>query len=345
MAAKSPLSRDRHTVGWLCALPVEFAAAEEMLDEIQHNVVIACLPESQIGTSSAAAVATWMQLTLTSIHVRLMVGVGGGVPSTDADIRLGDVVVSLPENSHGGVVQHDFGKATLSGFKRTGFLNAPPKILRKAVFLLKAKHMREDQRFAQFISKFNRLPRFTRSNAGDDILFNSRYDHVGGVTCKKCDRRRILRRESRSRQSPIIHYGTIASGNQVMKNAAERDRVSSELGGVLCFEMEAAGLMNEFPCIVIRGICDYSDSHKNKKWQPYAAAAAAAYAKELLSVIPAMEITPLRPIAFEVVDVMISTGKLSSCSSAITINNTKQTKERVSLYYLKLMKVHLARNL
>ena len=75
-----------------------------------------------------------------------------------------------------------------------------------------------------------------------------------------------------------------------MRNAAERDRVSAELGGVLCFEMEAAGLMNEFPCLVIRGICDYADSHKNKKWQPYAAGVAAAYAKELLSIIPSTQV-------------------------------------------------------
>lgn len=71
-----------------------------------------------------------------------------------------------------------------------------------------------------------------------------------------------------------------------MKDGITRDGLSSELGGVLCFEMEAAGLMNNFPCLVIRGICDYADSHKNKGWQPYAAATAATCAKELLSVIP-----------------------------------------------------------
>ncbi|GKT67552.1 regulatory protein AfsR [Colletotrichum tofieldiae] len=71
-----------------------------------------------------------------------------------------------------------------------------------------------------------------------------------------------------------------------MKDGQTRDRYSQELGGVLCFEMEAAGLMNNFPCIVIRGVCDYADAHKNKRWQPYAAATAAAYAKELLHVIP-----------------------------------------------------------
>jgi hypothetical protein len=97
-------------------------------------------------------------------------------------------------------------------------------------------------------------------------------------------------RELREDQEVVVHYGTIASGSQVMKDATTRDMVSLEFGGVLCFEMEAAGLMNDFPCLVIRGICDYADSHKNKKWQPYAASTAAAYAKEVLSVIPGSEV-------------------------------------------------------
>jgi nucleoside phosphorylase len=69
----------------------------------------------------------------------------------------------------------------------------------------------------------------------------------------------------------------------LMKDAVMRDSLASE--GVLCFEMEAAGLANRFPCLVIRGICDYSDSHKNKRWQGYAAMTAAAYAKDLLKVM------------------------------------------------------------
>ena len=84
-----------------------------------------------------------------------------------------------------------------------------------------------------------------------------------------------------------IHYGLIASGNQVVKDAGFRERINERLGGnVLCFEMEAAGPMNNFPCIVIRGICDYADSHKNYSWQEHAAAVAAAFAKEFLSVVP-----------------------------------------------------------
>jgi hypothetical protein len=78
-----------------------------------------------------------------------------------------------------------------------------------------------------------------------------------------------------------------------MRHGATRERLRKELD-VLCFEMEAAGLMDDFPCLVVRGICDYADSHKNKRWQGYAAATAAAYAKELLSVIPGNQLVSTR---------------------------------------------------
>lgn len=63
--------------------------------------------------------------------------------------------------------------------------------------------------------------------------------------------------------------------------------------------MEAAGLMDHFPCIVIRGICDYSDTHKNDTWQGYAAVAAAAYAKELLRFIRKGEVLKDRAAGVE----------------------------------------------
>ena len=87
----------------------------------------------------------------------------------------------------------------------------------------------------------------------------------------------LVTRPVRDRHDPVIHYGLIASGNRVIKHGSTRDKLSQELG-ILCFEMEAAGLMDNFPCLVILGICDYADSHKNKQWQGYAAATAAAYA-------------------------------------------------------------------
>jgi nucleoside phosphorylase len=126
---------------------------------------------------------------------------------------------------------------------------------------------------------------FRRENAGPDVLFEASYDHVGGETCDLCDTNRQKERQRRDGGAVAVHYGTIASGNQVMRDGKTRDEVSSALGGVLCFEMEAAGLMDRFPCLIIRGICDYADSHKNKRWQAFAAGTAAAYAKEVLFVI------------------------------------------------------------
>ena len=91
----------------------------------------------------------------------------------------------------------------------------------------------------------------------------------------------------------MVHYGLIASGNKLIKDALLRDALIAEKD-VLCFEMEAAGLMNHFPCLVIRGICDYSDSHKNKEWQGYAAM---AYSKDLLCRIVPQQVEAERKIS------------------------------------------------
>lgn len=314
MAQLPRLSHEEYTVGWVCALPVELAAAQEMLDEVHedherngndenlyslgsiagHNVAIVCLPAGCIGNNPAAVVATQMKATFKGIRFGLMVGIGGGVPSAAADIRLGDVVVSQPDKTFGGVVQYDAGKATTSGFERTGSLNAPPKVLLNAVAIVKANEFLGKTRMLEYMRKLEgTTPKFQRSKAGPDVLFDAGYDHEDGRTCEGCKTDHHKAREPRD-EEVVSHYGTIASGNQVIKNATERDKVSAELGGVLCFEMEAAGLMNSFPCLVIRGICDYADSHKNKRWQPYAAGIAAAYAKDVLSVIPPAAVAKTR---------------------------------------------------
>jgi nucleoside phosphorylase len=98
-----------------------------------HNVVIGCLPFGRTGNNSAAVVATQMLATFTKIRFGLMVGIGGGVPSAHADIRLGDVVVSKPDGTFGGVVQYDIGKSTIHGFQRTGALNSRPQALLNAL--------------------------------------------------------------------------------------------------------------------------------------------------------------------------------------------------------------------
>jgi nucleoside phosphorylase len=312
----------RYTVGWICALSIEMAVAVGMLDERHdslpqnphdhnnytlgrlgpHNVAIACLPAGVTGVTSAARVASQMRLTFTGLRFGLMVGIGGGVPSEENDIRLGDVVVSQPAGTSGGVIQYDFGKTVQEGqFERTGSLNKPPDVLLNAVASLKARHLVDEPALARYVadmgSKHSRL-RMASTYPGveHDQLFQVDYDHpVGKSSCIDCDIDRVVRRAGREEHSPVVHYGLIASGNQVMRDGRTRERLR-RLMNVLCFEMEAAGLMDDFPCLVVRGICDYADSHKNKQWQAYAAAAAAAYAKELLNIIPGSQVVGIRRV-------------------------------------------------
>jgi len=294
-----------YTIGWLCALPEELAASQILLDEKHenlphdpydetqytvgsignHNVVMGCLSAGQIGMGSAAMVATKMRVKFPNIRFGLMVGVGGGVPN-DKDVRLGDIVVSQPHGERGGVIQYDFGKSEPSGFSHTGFLNSPPHALLQALSNLQARHILEDNNIQKYISVVERRDPFRRPDPNSDILFQDTYDHVEGEkTCERCDKFRTVQRIPREHNKIFVHYGTIASGNRVIKNATERNLLNSQFKGILCFEMEAAGLLNTWPCLVIRGISDYADSHKNDDWKLYAAGAAAAFAKELLGCI------------------------------------------------------------
>jgi nucleoside phosphorylase len=316
MESVTMLSHEEYTVGWVCALPLEMTAAKAMLDETHsnlsqpatdhntytlgkisgHNVVITCLPSGVYGTTPAAVVVSNMSSTFPRIQFGLMVGIGGGVPCNDngTDIRLGDVVVSKPTGSYGGVVQYDRGKVTSGGqLKLSGMLNQPPQVLLTSVAQLQAHQMSgKNHSIATILSErqgqiHDLKAIFACPGREQDQLFRSTYDHMKpeDSTCVKCDKQQLVHREQRASKEPEIHYGLIASGNQVMKDGQTRDNLVQE-HGILCFEMEAAGLMNQLPCLVIRGICDYSDSHKNKQWQGYAALTAAAYGKMLLSVVP-----------------------------------------------------------
>lgn len=248
-----------------------------------HNVVMACLPKGGIGNNNAAIVASNMLASFPSIKQRLMVGIGGGVPLGSLDIRLGDVVVGDK------VVQYDLGKATPSHFQRTAVPTKPPPAMLTAVSKLIATHAQHPSLIPeltdQMLSKYPSMTKFRRPDI-PDLLFQHHYKHEAqAVTCEECDKSMLVERSSRVNPYSVIHHGTIASGNAVIKDGVIRNNLASELQAI-CFEMETAGLGDSFPCLAIRGICDYSDSHKNKEWQEYAAAAAAAHAKELLLDIP-----------------------------------------------------------
>jgi nucleoside phosphorylase len=259
----------------------------------KHNVVIAVLPDGEYGTASAASVGTNMLHSFPNVRIGLMAGIGGGAPSKH-DVRLGDIVVSAPRDGESGVFQYNFRQTIQEqAFRHTRFLNQPPTILRSAMTGILAQYKRKGHQIEEAIRLvLEKNPRlrleYARPQLSSDKLFKAEIDHI--TTCGEfCVNNPLCLVERRERaeyeDNPAIHYGLIASGNQLIKDAAIRDRLAAEKD-VLCFETEAAGLMNYFPCLVIRGICDYSDSHKNKEWQGYAAMAAAAYAKDLLSRIP-----------------------------------------------------------
>ncbi|KAH0602112.1 hypothetical protein MHUMG1_00991 [Metarhizium humberi] len=301
---------DRYMVGWICAMGTEYVAAQELLDEEhdapdfvspndanhytcgrlgKHDVVIAVPPDGEYGTSSAAQVATNMQQSFPNIRIVVMVGTGGGAPSSKHDIRLGDIVVSAPHAGGGGVFQYDFGDTTRDlAFRRVRFLNQLPSVLRTALTGIRAQHRRKGHRLEETVdAMLDKNPRlrqeYSRPAPDTDRLFEKVTDGAGG--CAGILSNLVPRRErTMDEDNPAIHYGLIASANHLIKDATIRDGLIVDKD-VLCFETEAAGLMDRFPCVVIRGICDYSDSHANKEWQGYAAIVAAAYAKDLLGQI------------------------------------------------------------
>lgn len=309
------LSVDDYTVGWICALFTKLAVAESMLDEIykidatllsrnaaddnhytlgrigSHNIVLVSLPSRSTGSVSAAN--TFPSTRRSGFG--LVVGTGGGAPSPENDIRLGDVVISEPVGRFGGVIQYDFGKTEAEGkFRITGHLNRPPAMLLNAVMGLRSKPeglITRSQSTWTSCLNFEQNPRMqidcSRHENLVDQLFSAECQHpLKEPTRTKCNTSELVHRPPRAEEEPVIHYGLMASANQVMKDGETRDRLTKK-ENVKCFEREAAGLMNTFPCLVIGRISNYSDSHENKSWHCYAAAVAGAYAKELLCTMPA----------------------------------------------------------
>ncbi|OJI98795.1 hypothetical protein ASPVEDRAFT_147980 [Aspergillus versicolor CBS 583.65] len=316
------LPLDAYTVGWVCVLEPEFAAARVLLDEKhdtpsttnddniylvgrmgEHNVAI--IRSTNTGRSAATAAATHLVRTFEKIRFVLMVGVGGGATNAPSrpgslspteDIFLGDVVVGSPHGDHGGVLQYDMGTQHPDGYQRRSHLNKPGPLLIQASQYLQGQHGFMDGNMDKYIHhaifQLEQLSRgeFQCPGSKYDLLFRPEYYHNGTDTerCWQCcDTTQLVKRTRPD--VPRVHYGLIGSADTVIQDGQLRDRMRQS-DKVLCFEMEAAGLMDSFPCLVIRGISDYADTHKNKVWQPYAALTAAAYAKDLLSVIQAQRV-------------------------------------------------------
>ncbi|KAF5001201.1 hypothetical protein FGRMN_1225 [Fusarium graminum] len=307
------MDRNDYTIGWFCALPFEQTAALAMLDEKHpdlpktegdpnaytlgriglHNVVIACLPDGRYGNNMAAIVTAWMVASFPKVRVGLLVGIGAGIPST---VQLGDVVVSRPGNSYPGVVQWDFGKAESGGkFNHTGSLNNPPVELSTTVSKLRSRHRMEGSRIREILDeverKYSRLkPQYTRPPLISSPPIPSRSLDVRDMNLEMEQDTTDIG-SSEHHDAITIHYGLIASGNSLVRDAALREKINERFGGhVLCIEMEAAGLKENFPCLVIRGISDHADPDKADLWQEYAATVASAHGKEILLTLPVQEI-------------------------------------------------------
>ncbi|KAL5042737.1 hypothetical protein BDW71DRAFT_134617 [Aspergillus fruticulosus] len=273
-----------------------------------HNVVLCYMPG--MGTRNAAGVASNLTVSYTGVELALVVGICGGAPSPPhyRDIFLGDVIIS------DSVIEYDFGRQYPGGFEmKTGvkdMLGRPiPKIRALLNGLRAAKARDEFQR--QVLQYLHRLQQEgTRWNHPQtkDVLFKAAYLHkhysqAHSLSCSclegdlpdkicedalekhcddlGCDKNQIIHHREPAEANISVHIGTVASGNMVMKSGQHRDTIAGKMG-VIGFEMEGAGVWDRVPCLIIKGVSDYADSHKSKSWQAYAAAAGASAAKALL---------------------------------------------------------------
>jgi nucleoside phosphorylase len=268
----------------------------------QHNVVLAYMPG--MGTTSAAAVAGSLRVSFPNIRLALVVGICGGMPygADQQEIVLGDVIISQ------ALVQYDLGRQYPGGFKRKkdvrDTLGRPSPEIRAVQAKLGTSRYKQrmQNNITTFLQKIQRTLHETKyPGQKNDILYRSSYmhQHHSPTECHECRKDdeicelalkmecKDLKCESamhvtRSRlmdtsiTQPTVHFGIMGSGNTVMKSGQSRDQMA-QADGIIAFEMEGVGVWDYFPSIVIKGVCDYADSHKTKGWQRYAAATAAEW--------------------------------------------------------------------
>ncbi|KAL4951558.1 nucleoside phosphorylase domain-containing protein [Aspergillus filifer] len=279
-----------------------------------HNVVLVFMPE--MGKGAAAGVAASLRSSYSQLKLAVLLGVCGGVPKSPSghEILLGDVVVSS------GVIQYDFGRLYPGKFIRRNSLlhslHRPGKEVRTVIAKLKTQMLwgNLSEEIAAHLAALRANPR-TRALAAypglaEDRLFEASYPHkhhsvdecevcssMDGQVCSAaqesscqelgCDESALIPRQrhdkefSAEKQHPMVHFGLVASGDTLMRSGHDRDIIASK-ESVIAFEMEGAGAWDILPCVLIKGVSDYADSHKNKKWQGYASATAAACLKAFL---------------------------------------------------------------
>ena len=302
----SPASSTQEpTFGIITALPKEMAAMRVMLDNVkpvdkisrkrpqryyvghipassggQHTIALALMLD--MGTNSAAALATRLLNDFPSIQDVIMVGIAGGVPSpgkVDDHVRLGDVVIS----DRNGIVQYDYVKEEIKERKERHPPRPPRANLLNAVNLLEVDALMGDKPWLPHFERATNLNNAARPPESEDILYNFTDPDNPVPIPHPFDRKR-------GADQPRIFKGAIASASILQKNPRIRDELGNK-HGVKAIEMEGSGIANatwemDSGYLVIRGICDYCDPAKNDIWQEYAAVAASAYTRALLESVP-----------------------------------------------------------
>jgi nucleoside phosphorylase len=306
------LEKKRYTVVWIAPLEIEAMAAKYMLDHVHenvkftskrgddyiytagdingHNVIIATFPVSHpYGVASAASLATDIKTKFPNLWFGLLVGVGAGLPDLSRvpprDIRLGDVLVGLGKNGSTGIVSYGFGQETAEEFHLTGAGANTARLVSSAIGAI--KRMGPDQ-WSVLRPYYESIQDKVHNDNGTFADPGRDNDHLFARAPNADDGRPVFVEVQRGPR-PVatvdervkVWYGKIGSGDKLMKNSEKRD-VMRQKYDIIGLEMEAAGVMDTIPVGVIRGVCDYADEKKNKAWQPFAAAMAAAYAKALL---------------------------------------------------------------
>jgi len=301
---KAILDVNEYTVGWITPLEIEARAALGMLDNKHdgqfktvpgddhlyyagdlygHNVIIATLGGKPYGPGTAAALASHMKAHFPNLWFGLLVGVAAGLPNLapkdpakSRDIRLGDVIVCEPSGTGSGIVNYDNIKATDEGPVLNGRLAETAAIVTSAILMLRTKD--EDtfadgsdlSKYLDELQRNDKKRRFLRPNTESDKLYKTENADI------------LEEREPRKEwERTLVWYGKIGSGGTLGRSARRRDELRDAYD-IIGLETEAAGIMNTIAVGVVRGVCDYGDAKKNKEWQPYAAATAAAYAKAVI---------------------------------------------------------------
>ena len=323
--SKPQYEPEDYTVGWLCAIAEsELTAARKMLDhdhtppinrnpfddniyqfgEINHhNVVIACMPPGLPGLVSAQKLVAPLQKSFPRLAIHLFVGIAGGIPrntlSNDPlqDIRLGDVVVGWPDRTGArAVIQyHHVRQEDGDESSQLGLLEKPSRRLLNALNPMISDREMGETKFHHNLGMLDNLAKFQYPGTEQDFLFEANYRHIRNSTaCTECDQTRLIQRLTRPTTVPQFHQGTILSGDTIMHSASIRTALGEKYPNAKCIEMEAAGVIDDTHCLVIRGISDYSDGHKPPSWEYYAAGTAAAFAREILLTIRPAQVETIK---------------------------------------------------